>query len=74
MVSSAFRLLGEYDHAFVWDAASGFGGASFGGAGIKGLIPGPWSTLIQLTAGTPVVGRDRGQTGFLVNLAILKIF
>ena len=74
MVSSAFRLVCEYDHAFVWDAASGFSGASFGGAGIKGLIPGPWSTLIQLTAGTPVVGRDRGQTGFLVNLAILKIF
>jgi hypothetical protein len=74
VVGSTFRLMGEYDQAFVWDAASGFSGASFGGAGIRGLLPGPWATLIQLTAGAPVVGRDRGEKGFLVSLGILKIF
>ncbi len=74
MVGSAFRLAAEYDHAFVWDAPSGFSGASFGGAGVSGQVPGPGSTLIQLRSGLPVVGRDKGQTGVSVSLAVLKIF
>ncbi len=74
VVGSTFRLMGEYDQAFVWDAAAGFSGASFGGAGIRGMLPGPWATLIQVTAGAPVVGRSRGEKGFLVSLGILKIF
>ncbi len=74
MVGSIFRLAAEYDHAFVWDAPSGYSGVSFGGAGITGQLPGPWATLVQLTAGLPVVGRDRGQTGFALFLGILKIF
>jgi hypothetical protein len=74
MIGSLFRLSAEYDHAFVWDAPSGYSGTSFGGAGINGQLPGPWSTLVQLTTGLPVVGRDKGQRGFFLSLGILKMF
>jgi hypothetical protein len=74
MVGSIFRLAAEYDHAFVWDSPSGYRGESFGGAGINGQLPGPWSTLVQLTTGLPVVGRDKGQRGFFLSLGILKFF
>jgi len=74
MVGNTFRLMGEYDQALIWDTASGFSGSSFGGAGIRALLPGPWSTLVQLTAGAPVVGRDKGQTGLVLSLTVLKIF
>lgn len=74
MAGRIFRLSALYDHALVWDAAEGYEGTTFGGAGINGQLPGPWATLLQLTAGLPVVGRDRGQTGVFVNFGILKIF
>ena len=74
MVGSIFRLSALYDHAFVWDPTAGYDATSFGGAGVNGQLPGPWSTLVQLTAGLPVVGRDKGQTGFFLSLGILKIF
>ncbi len=74
MVGSLFRLSAEYDHAFVWDAPSGYSATSFGGAGINGQLPGPWSTLVQLSTGLPVVGREKGQRGFFLSLGILKFF
>ncbi|MFI5181225.1 MAG: hypothetical protein ACHQPI_07530 [Thermoanaerobaculia bacterium] len=74
MIGSLFRLSAEYDHALVWDAPSGYSATSFGGAGINGQLPGPWSTLIQLTTGLPVVGRDKGQKGFFLSFGILKFF
>jgi len=74
MLTRVFRLAAEYDHAFVWDAPSGYAGTSFGGAGLTGQFPAPWSTLVRLTAGLPVVGRDKGQTGYFLSLEILKIF
>ncbi len=74
VVGEAFRLEGIYEHAFVKDAAAGLDWASFAGAGISGQIPGPWSTIVQLDAGTPVVGRNRGQGGVTLNLVFLKFF
>jgi hypothetical protein len=68
------RLQLAYDHALVKDDASGLDWANFGGAGISGQFPGPWSTLVQLEAGLPVVGRNRGQTGFVLYLVFLKAF
>jgi len=68
------RLQLAYDHAVVRDEAAGLDWASFGGAGLSGQFPGPWSTLVQLEAGLPVVGRNRGQTGFVVYLVFLKAF
>jgi hypothetical protein len=68
------RLQLAYDHALVKDDASGLDWASFGGAGISGQFPGPWSTLVQLEFGLPVVGRSRGQTGFVLYLVFLKSF
>ncbi len=69
-----FRLQALYDHAFVWDEASGYDGTSFGGAGISGQFSGPWSTLVQVEAGLPVVGRNRGQDGFVLYLVFLRSF
>jgi hypothetical protein len=74
VVGSFFRLAAEYDHALIWDAAAGYSGTSFGGAGVNGQLPGPWATLLQLSAGAPVVGRDKGQTGFVLSFSVLKIF
>lgn len=71
---SAFRLEGAYDHAFVTDRKSGLDWTSFGGVGVNGEFPGFWSTMVRLNAGVPVVGRDKGQTGFVLSLQILKIF
>ena len=68
------RLQLAYDHALVRDEAAGLDWVNFGGAGLSGQFPGPWSTLVQLEAGLPVVGRSRGQTGFVVYLAFLKSF
>ncbi len=68
------RLQLAYDHALVKDEAAGLDWVHFGGAGLSGQFPGPWSTLVQLEAGLPVVGRSRGQTGFVVYLAFLKSF
>ena len=69
-----FRLEGIYEHAVVKDPASGLDWANFGGAGLSGQFSGPWSTLVQLDAGLPVVGRSRGQKGFVLNLVFLKSF
>ena len=68
------RLQLAYDHALVKDETSGLDWANFGGAGLSGQFPGPWSTLVQLEAGLPVVGRNRGQTGFVLYLVFLKAF
>ena len=68
------RLQVAYDHALVKDEAAGLDWASFGGAGLSGQFPGPWSTLVQLEAGFPLVGRDRGQTGFVLYLVFLRSF
>jgi hypothetical protein len=70
----AFRLEGLYEHAMVKDTSAGLDWANFGGAGIAGQFPGPWETIVQLDAGLPVVGRNRGQDGFVVNLVFLKLF
>lgn len=74
VVGDVFRLEALYDQAWVTDEPSGFSWTPFGGAGISGQFSGPWSTLVQLDAGLPVVGRDRGQTGFVLSLNFLKIF
>jgi hypothetical protein len=68
------RLQVAYDHALVKDETGGLDWVNFGGAGVSGQFPGPWSTLVQLEAGLPVVGRNRGQTGFVVYLVFLKSF
>ena len=72
----AYRLHEPADVAGVPQAcgAAGYDWASFGGAGVSGEFPGPWSTLVRLDAGVPVVGRNRGQRGFSLNLVFLKIF
>ena len=74
VVGEAFRLEALYDQAWVKDVASGFDWVAFGGAGVSGQFSGPWSTLVQLDAGLPVVGRSRGQTGFVLSLNVIKIF
>ena len=74
VVGKLFRLQALYDHALVKDPAAGLDWANFGGAGISGQFSGPWSTLVQLEAGLPVVGRNRGQTGFVVYLVFLRSF
>ncbi len=68
------RLEVVYDDARVKDLAAGLDWAYFSGAGLSGEVPGPWSTLVRFDAGTPVAGRNRGQTGFVVSLTFLKIF
>src|SRR5207253_464177 len=74
VVGDAFRLEGVYDHAFVKDRLQAYDWTSFGGAGVSGEFPGPWSTLVRLDAGLPVVGRSHGPHGFVINLVFLKIF
>ena len=74
VVGEAFRIEAVYEHALVTDTAAGLDKVSFGGAGLAAQLPGPWSTIVQLDAGAPVVGRNRGQTGFVLNLVFLKIF
>jgi len=70
----AFRIEALYEDARVKDSAAGLDWAYFSGAGLSGEIPGPWSTLVRFDAGTPVAGRNRGQTGIVLNLTFLKIF
>ncbi len=74
VVGKLFRLQALYDHAVVKDTASGYDWVNFGGAGVSGQFSGPWSTLVQLEAGLPVVGRNRGQTGFVLYLVFLRSF
>ena len=74
VVGKLFRLQALYDHAVVKDPAAGYDWVNFGGAGVSGQFSGPWSTLVQLEAGLPVVGRNRGQTGFVVYLVFLRSF
>jgi len=73
-IGSALRIEGIYEHAVLKDPAAGLDWANFGGAGLSGQLPGPWTTIMQIDAGLPVVGRARGQKGFVVNLVFLKIF
>jgi hypothetical protein len=70
----AFRLEALYEHALVYEPASGLDWANFGGAGIAGQLPGPWSSIMQIDFGIPVVGRQHGQRGFALNLVFLKPF
>ena len=70
----AFRLEVLYEDARVRDPAASLDWAYFSGAGLSGEVPGPWSTLVRFDAGTPVAGRNRGQTGVVLSLAFLKIF
>jgi hypothetical protein len=74
VVGKLFRLQALYDHAVVNDPAAGYDWVNFGGAGISGQFSGPWSTLVQLEAGIPVVGRSYGQTGFVLYLVFLRSF
>ena len=73
-IGTLFRLAVEYDEAWVWDAPSGYSGTSFAGAGIIGSLPGPWSTLLRFTVGTPVIGRDKGYGGVTATVNVLVIF
>jgi hypothetical protein len=70
----AFRLEVIYEDARVKDPAASLDWAYFSGAGLSGELPGPWSTLVRFDAGTPVAGRNRGQTGVVLSLTFLKIF
>jgi hypothetical protein len=70
----AFRLEVIYEDARIKDPAAGLDWAYFSGAGLSGELPGPWSTLVRFDAGTPVAGRNRGQTGVVLSLTFLKIF
>ena len=69
-----FRLEAVYEDARVKDLSAGLDWAYFGGAGLSGELPGPWSTMMRLDLGMPVAGRARGQTGGVVSLTFLKIF
>ena len=69
-----FRLEALYEEARVRDRTAGYDWAYFSGAGISGELPLPWSTIMRLDLGTPVGGRNRGQTGVVVSLVFLKIF
>ncbi len=70
----AFRLELIYEDARVKDPAASLDWAYFSGVGLSGELPGPWSTLVRFDAGTPVAGRNRGQTGVVLSLTFLKIF
>src|SRR5262249_51376936 len=74
VVGEVLRLEGIYEHAFVSDAAADLHGASFGGAGISGQLPGPFSTFVRLDLGTPIVGRGRGPRGVVLGLGIQRLF
>lgn len=74
VVGKLFRLQALYDHAVVNDPVSGLEWTNFGGAGVSGQFSGPWSTLVQVEAGLPVVGRSHGQTGFVLYLVFLRSF
>lgn len=74
VVGDAFRVEGIYEHALVKDRATGLDWASFGGAGLGGQLSGPFETVVRFDVGAPVVGRSRGQKGFVVSLTFLKIF
>ena len=74
VVGKLFRLQALYDHAVVNDPANGLDWVNFGGAGVSGQFSGPWSTLVQLEAGLPVVGREHGQKGFVLYLVFLRSF
>ena len=74
VVGKLFRLQALYDHAVVNDPANGLDWTNFGGAGVSGQFSGPWSTLVQLEAGLPVVGRSHGQKGFVLYLVFLRSF
>ncbi|MDL2716918.1 MAG: hypothetical protein PT977_04115 [Acidobacteriota bacterium] len=74
VIGSVFRLEAIYEDARVKDAAAGLDWAYFSGAGLSGEFVGPWATLVKIDAGTPVAGRNRGMTGFVMSLNILKIF
>ena len=71
---NTFRLLGTYEQAWVTDEYAGYSRVPFAGAGITAEMPGPWSTIIRLDAGIPVVGRSHGATGGVVYLTVLKLF
>jgi hypothetical protein len=69
-----FRLEVIYEDARVKDPAASLDWAYFSGAGLSGELTGPWATLVRFDAGTPVAGRNRGQTGVVLSLTFLKIF
>jgi hypothetical protein len=71
---NTFRLLATYEQAWVTDEYAAYNRVPFAGAGITAETPGPWSTIIRLDAGIPVVGRSHGATGGVVYLTFLKIF
>jgi len=71
---NTFRLLGVYEQAWVTDPYAGYDRVPFAGAGITAELPGPWTTIIRLDGGIPVVGRNHGATGGVVNLTFLKLF
>ncbi len=71
---NTFHLLGVYEQAWVTDNYVGYNRVPFAGAGITAELPGPWSTIIRLDGGIPVVGRHHGTKGGVVNLTFLKIF
>lgn len=74
VVGKLFRLQALYDHAVVNDPVNGLDWTNFGGAGVSGQFSGPWSTLVQMEAGLPVVGRSHGQKGFVLYLVFLRSF
>lgn len=72
--ANTFRVLASYEQAWVTDEYAGYNRVPFAGAGITAEAPGPWTTIIRLDGGIPVVGRGRGATGGVVNLTFLKLF
>jgi outer membrane protein assembly factor BamA len=71
---NTFRLLASYEQAWVTDEYAGYNRVPFAGAGITAEMPGPWTTIVRLDAGLPVVGRNRGATGGVIYLTFLKLF
>ncbi|HUM03138.1 MAG TPA: hypothetical protein VL084_12680 [Thermoanaerobaculia bacterium] len=71
---NTFRILAAYEQAWVTDEYVGYTRVPFAGAGITSEMPGPWSTIVRFDAGLPVVGRNRGTKGGVVNLTFLKFF
>jgi len=71
---NTFRLLANYEQAWVSDEYAGYNRVPFAGAGITAEMPGPWTTIVRLDAGLPVVGRNHGATGGVVYLTFLKLF
>ncbi len=71
-VGEVLRLEAEGDAAWVTDEIAGFEDEMLAGVGFGGSFIGPWDTLVNVEAGTPVAGPDDGFVAFIVFLKLFK--